>query len=137
MSGIPAGGLLLLALLLCACQTPESRIRKNQEKFAAYPPQAQDMIRAGKVEVGFTQEMVLMALGKPSRKYTRKAQDEILEVWAYTEGRPGLGLSLGAATGSSVVYGGGISVGGGDREDERMRVVFKEGKVTAVEKREK
>ena len=41
-------------------------------------------LKKGKIQVGWTSDMVQVALGKPNRKYYRRtAQGEIL-VWAYT-----------------------------------------------------
>jgi hypothetical protein len=135
--------LTLAALLLSSCSTPERRIKNNQTAFDTYPREIQDSIRAGRVDVGFTPEQTLMALGKPDRTYSRKTATVAQEVWAYgrgPSGRPGIGFGLGMSSGGSSVYGGGISVGTGDRgyyEDERVRVVFEAGKVVSVESRDK
>jgi outer membrane protein assembly factor BamE (lipoprotein component of BamABCDE complex) len=78
--------LLLIAgaALLCGCNTPESRIKKNPDLFNSYTPDVQENIKQGKVALGFTQDMVTMALGRADRVYTRKTAASSSEVWAYT-----------------------------------------------------
>lgn len=74
-----------MAALLAGCATPEARIRKNPNLFASFPPEAQQKIKQGKVDIGFTRDMVYMALGDPDRRYSRKTADGEVEVWAYVE----------------------------------------------------
>lgn len=126
-------------LLLAACASPESRIKKHQAVFDSWPPETQAAVRAGKAEVGFTAEQVKVALGKADRIYTRKSAEAVQEVWAYGRGgaRTSVGLGFGMGGGSSS-YGMGVGVGGPEhREDDRVRVVFEGGKVVAVETRER
>lgn len=95
----------------------------------------QQKIRAGQVEVGFTGEMVRMALGKPDRVFMRQSDQGDTEVWGYQDRGPRFSIGLGVGTGgrhSSVGGGVGVSTGGYDPE-EKIRVEFRDGKVTAVE----
>ena len=127
---------LALALALAGCSTPDSRIEKNSGSFAGYPPAVQAKIRAGEVDVGFTTEMVQIALGKPDRVLRRQTAEGESEVWIYADKSPTFGFGVGIGGGGHH-SGGGVAVGtstGGDRED-RLRVIFKAGKVTAVERR--
>ena len=130
---------LILAAAMAACQSPQSRIRKNQAVFDASPPEAQRAIREGRVEVGFTPEQVTMALGKPDRVYTQKTAASTQEVWAYGGGG---GSSVGFGLGMSSMGGGGFGSSIGVSSDvadakERVRVVFENGRVARVERREK
>lgn len=132
----------LLALLavaaLTACSTPASRIKEKRDVFASYPPETQEKIKAGKVDVGFTPEMVELALGRPSMRYTSTTESGAAETWVYGGGggRTGVGLSVGAGSWGSGV-GGGITIGGSPRGgDERERVVFRDGRVVSYERRE-
>lgn len=131
MSARLALGLLLLA----ACATPESRIGKHRDLFATYTPEIQRRIKAGEVDVGFTADMVLMAMGKPARKTTRTTEQAVQEVWTYGESgiRPGVGLSIGG--GSSGGFGG-VSIGGGGGGSYRDRAVimFEGGKVVSIDR---
>jgi hypothetical protein len=124
-------------LLFAGCSTPSSRIKSHQAAFDALPTETQAAIRAGKVEFGYTQEMVLMALGKPDRRYSRTTQSGQTEVWAYRDRGPAFSLGLGVGGGSGRTgVGGGIGVStAGDRDEDKMRVIFDvSGKVSAIEK---
>lgn len=80
--------LLCLLIVLCAgvsgCASPDYRIKKNPEVFASFPPDVQELVRKGQVNIGFTPPMVEMALGEPDRKYARMTAGGSLEVWSYT-----------------------------------------------------
>ena len=56
---------------LTACSTPESRIKKNPELFNSFAPEVQAKVREGEIDIGFTQDMVRIALDRPDRSYTR------------------------------------------------------------------
>lgn len=130
----PVAALLLLAL--AACASPESRIKDSQSAFDAYPPAAQQKIRAGQADLGFTPEMARMALGDPDRRYTRTTAEGTSEVWAYRDSGPifSFGLGGGSFGGGSAVGGGvGISTGGEDPQD-KLRLVFVGGRVASIEK---
>ena len=77
--------LVLGVVLLAGCATPESRIRKNPALFALFPPEVQKNVRAGRIEVGYTKDMVVMALGRPQRIPTRTAEAGTTEIWVYTD----------------------------------------------------
>ena len=77
---------LLLALGLIAlfgCASPERRIKKNPELFAALPSDVQEHIRNGKVQLGFNPDAVFLALGKADRTYSRQTANQQVEVWSY------------------------------------------------------
>ena len=128
----------IMALAAGCASTPAARIEKQQAAFNAWPADVQQKVKAGQVAVGFTPEMVQVALGKPDRVTTRTTEKGQGEVWSYTDRRPqfSFGLGLGTSRGGSA-YAGGVSVGGGDRwrDDEALRVIFEAGKVSAIETR--
>ena len=70
--------------LMAGCDTPSSRISKNPELFASFPTDVQANIKLGKINVGYTKDMVNMALGKPDREYIRTTATGTAEVWSYT-----------------------------------------------------
>ena len=73
-----------LACLLMGCySTPQTRIDRNPDLYATFSEEDKALIQEGKVEVGFTQEMVRMAAGPPHRKETKKNQTGADEVWTY------------------------------------------------------
>ncbi|MDP3544387.1 MAG: hypothetical protein Q8T11_18135 [Elusimicrobiota bacterium] len=131
---------LMLGAALAACSSPQSRIKKNQAAFDAYPPAVQGAIRQGTVEIGFTDEQVVMALGKPSRVYSQKTAGANQEVWEYgVGGGPSVGLGFGMSSmGGGSGYGTSVGVAS-DSMDPRAktRVILQNGVVVSVERREK
>lgn len=128
--------LAFAALAVAGCSTVDSRISGNQSQFDAWPPAVQQKVRAGQVDVGFIPAQVQVALGDPDRKYARTDARGTEEVWAYRDHSPvfSFGLGLGSFSHSSAV-GGGVGVTtGGDSYDDKIRVIFAEGKVVAVER---
>jgi hypothetical protein len=123
------------ACLLVACSSPDSRIADNRSAFEQFPADVQQKIRTGQVDVGFTPQMVLMSLGEPARKYTRKTEKGDTDVWSYHDDSPKFSFGVGVGSGgrgSSVGGGVGVSTGGYD-PDEKIRVEFRNGSVTAVD----
>ncbi|UPT75135.1 MAG: hypothetical protein M0D55_05330 [Elusimicrobiota bacterium] len=131
----------LAVLLFAACSTPASRIKRDPGLFASWPAATQEKVRAGQVEVGFSEEMARMALGAPTRRFSRESAAGRQEVWVYGDSgsRPGLGVSIGGGTfGGSTGMGGGVSVGtASPGPGERARLVFEGGRVVSVEKLER
>lgn len=120
------------------CTSPESRIQRNPEVFARLSPTEQEMIRHGQVGLGFTPEMVKLALGDPDRVLQRTDQSGTSEIWSYVsyEGPDGIILYRGwyhryYAWGDPLFpY---YTSYAGRREREHFRVVFKDGKVISIE----
>ena len=127
----------LVAASLAACATPASRIREHQAAFDSYPRATQDKIRSGQVDIGFTQEQVAIALGRPDRRYTRKSAPGTREVWAYGGGSGGSSVGFGFGMGSGgwgSHYSESLGVAfNGDAAGDRLRVVFENGVVVVVE----
>jgi hypothetical protein len=126
--------LLLLALAGCAT-TPAERIAKNQAAYAAWPPDVQARVKAGEVAPGFTPAQVRMALGEPDHIYSRTAANGTDEVWAYRDRKPRITIGLGVMGGGGGTRVGGSTVvsSGGPYLDDVLRVVFEEGRVSAIE----
>lgn len=72
-----------LAVAAVGCATPESRIKKYRAAFDSFPPDMQANVRAGRIDIGYPKEAVLIALGEPDRRYMRRTLDGEVEVWAY------------------------------------------------------
>lgn len=128
---------LFLVALLSACSSPDSRIDSNRAAFNQFPADVQEKIKAGRVDVGFTPEMVRMALGEPARQFTRKTESGDAEVWMYADNKPQISFGFGVG---SFGRSGGVGVGmststGGYEQDEKIRVVFRNGRVESVEYR--
>ena len=130
-----AGGLALLA----GCATPETRINKNPEAFARLTPDQQQLIKEGKVAIGFDMTTVKLALGDPDRIRVRTTAQGETEIWSYVtyEGDDGMILYRGYY---HRYYYGGVDplypyyLGYPSRhEHEHFRVVFREGRVILIE----
>ena len=138
MRPFPALSALVTLMMLAGCaSTPDSRIGEHRTVFAQYPSAVQQKIRSGQIDVGFTAEMVRLALGDPSRIFTRQTESGDSEVWIYHDESPrfsiGFGVgSYGRHSGTSV--GVATSTGGYD-PDEKMRVGFRGGQVTEIDVR--
>lgn len=133
--------LLPLALLLAGCATPAKRIQQNQELFDTFPVAAQARIRGGQIDLGFTPDMVRIALGEPHRKTLRRAADGETEIWLYLDSVRRYDRQRVDVDGLSVSGPGGLrSLGGSawinveqSREFVRVRVEFQNGVATAIE----
>jgi uncharacterized membrane protein YgcG len=132
----PSLAVLLAATLLAACASPGSRIRQNEGVYNSYPPAVQEKIRAGQVDIGFTQDMVNLALGEPDRKFSRTSAEGNSEVWAWHDSKPMFSFGVGGGSfGGGGFGGGGVGVTtGGDQNDDKLRVVFVNGLVASIEK---
>ena len=82
---------------LAGCATPASRIKKNPELFASYPLAQQDLIKQGKIAIGFDMDAVRLALGAPDRVRTVTSNDGTSQIWSYVtyETRDGMPLYRG------------------------------------------
>lgn len=122
--------------ILSGCSTPETRIAKQPEVFSRLTPDQQQMIREGRVGIGFDMEMVKLALGDPDRIRERTDSSGRSEVWTYVDYETNDGMLL---------YRGWYHRGWGGplypyymdvpsrRERSRDEVVFRDGRVTSVE----
>lgn len=132
--------LMAVAVLVSACASPQSRIRNNLELFASFDPEVQERIEAGQVEIGFTEDMVRMALGEPNRRLRQTTQEGESVAWVYDRrgARFSVGVGGGVARGSGG-YSGGVGVGTATplRSEERLRVVFVGGEVVAIHEAER
>lgn len=121
--------------LLAGCSTPDSRIAGHRAAFDRLPAEAQQKIRSGQVDIGFTPEMVRLALGEPDRVFTRRSDGGDTEVWGYQDHGPHFSFGIGVGSGGHhSAVGGGVAMStGGYDPGEKIRVEFREGKVTAVD----
>ena len=133
--------LLPLAVLLAGCATPAKRIQQNQELFDSFPVAAQARIRGGQIDLGFTPDMVRIALGEPQRKTLRRSGAGDLEIWLYLDSIRRYDRQRVDIDGLSLSGPGGLrSLGGSawinveqSREIVRVRVEFQNGAATAIE----
>ena len=135
---VPALGLILLV----ACSTPASRIKKNPELFNQLPAEVQAKVAAGQIDLGFSREAVRLALGDPSREYVRRTQGgKQTSVWSYTSTytttdrqRVDARVRARDSNGQMRTYSDWVYVDVDQRtEFERLRVEFEQDAVTAIE----
>jgi hypothetical protein len=129
------------AALLSACSSPSGRISKNVEVFAEFPPAIQEKVRKGKVELGFTEDMVFIARGKPDREYVRQTQTGTSRVWSYVDFTYWVDRQRVAGEFQVRDPGGGYRTVKDsvwvdvrqERELEKVRIEFRDGRVVAIE----
>ena len=124
-------------LALAACSTPASRIKRNQALFDSLPAAEQALVREGKVGIGFSPEMVRLAVGEPDQRWIRTDAKGRVEIWSYTtyDGADGMPLYRGYYH----YYAGGYPFFYDDyrrgyaRAREYFKVTFSDGKVAEVQ----
>jgi hypothetical protein len=135
-----AAGMILLA----GCSTPQSRINDNPAIYARLTPEQQQLIKEGKVAIGFDMPMVKLALGDPDRIHERTDANGTSEIWSYVTYESDDGALLYTGYYHRYFYG----LGGGPfypyylaypsrHEHTRFRVVFREGRVVLIENEKK
>lgn len=79
---------LLFALLATGCESTgrSARIQEKSAVFAALSPALKQQIQQGGVDLGFNQDMVYMALGRPTR--TEAATNGKDTTWIFTNYYP-------------------------------------------------
>jgi hypothetical protein len=81
---------LMSAALLVSCvpATPQARIDRNPEKFAALSKKNQDLVGKGLISRGMTPEAVELAWGPPARRFEGSENSKSTERWDYAESTP-------------------------------------------------
>lgn len=135
----------LLLLCLAGCTTPQQRrdrrISEAWHVFSTFSPEVQEQIRQGHVDVGFTQQMVRLALGSPDRTYSRRTEEGQSTIWSYSASIPStryeyVTVPVWARRDCGESYRTYETVGitvNDSREYERIRIELKNGKAHAVE----
>ncbi|MBS0632911.1 MAG: hypothetical protein JSS11_13430 [Verrucomicrobia bacterium] len=108
---LPACALGLMVAGCAMTDTVSNRIAKNQAIYAGLTPEEQNQIKSGIITVGFTPEMVLMALGKPERILPGKGPGE--EDWVYVNVYSRDGYSIGMSAKVTHTSFGGAKRGSG------------------------
>lgn len=142
LSKIFFGAILTTGALFLSvgCSTPETRIKAQPELFAKLTPEDQALIKSGRVAVGFTPEMVKLALGEADRRMIRTDANGTNEVWVYAIYETTDGAYLYRGYYHSHYLRGDpffpyyMSVNAGSRrERETYRLQFAGGKVSVIE----
>lgn len=92
--------LLVVAALSGGCSSSQmNRIDQNRHLYEQWPLETRQAVLDGRIEVGMTPDMVLVAWGKPSEVVTQSANGD--EIWVFKRG----------GSDGSVYYPGGVSQG--------------------------
>ncbi|MGC4071442.1 MAG: hypothetical protein QM760_02770 [Nibricoccus sp.] len=132
----------LAALVLARTSTVESRIEEKSHVFNTLSPDAQAHIKQGLVDIGYTQDMVYMAMGKADR-VTERANEGGTETVVLTTAiiRSTKARRFANTRGWCITTSASRRIGDDERcvdafsdhAEEVARVVFKDGKVVSVE----
>jgi hypothetical protein len=125
----------LVIPLLAGCQSfPTDRIAAHQSEYDSWPPEIQAKVRAGRVEIGYTQQQVFIALGPPTLKTAAGYPGNATDVWVYYRRAARMGFAVGGAS-----FGGGGGVAGGASVnglklglDTDGQVIFTNGRLSSV-----
>jgi len=138
--------LVLLSLgLLSACSSFESRAREKLGLFSALEASTQARLKAQNIQIGDTVDMVYLALGKPNEKLEKITAAGFAGTWIYSaywdeyQGTRLVGYRRDVAYNPStknyqVSYRPDYQPVYAPRVEDRLRVTFDAGRVTAVEK---
>lgn len=85
---LSAGLLLLGGLTGCETNSVNRRIGEKSAAYARLAPEQQVKIRQGVIELGFTADMVYMALGHPDKTTIRQTAEGPVGLWIYDRPRP-------------------------------------------------
>lgn len=88
----------------CAPSTPETRIAKSPEKFAALGKKEQALVRRGEVSGGMSPDAVTLAWGAPNQRFEGSKDSKRTARWDYTGARPVYSTNLFGGFGYG--YGG-------------------------------
>ena len=134
----------LAALALAGCSTVDSRIKEKSSTFQSLDAQAQEKLRQSIIESGNPPDMVYIALGKPDEMIERTTAAGKEEVWVYqtyTQEWAGQSHAYYARRMRfeprsrryymfwEPVYADYYN----EHVEDRLRVTFKDGKVTVIE----
>jgi hypothetical protein len=137
--------LAVLALFaLAACDTFEHRSKEKAATFSALDPQTQAKLERGIIELGQTEDMVYIALGRADDEFETTTAKGIEKTWiflSYTQefaGNHKVGYErvfvYNEKSGTYTAYlqpvYRNIFV---ERAEERLRITFRNGKVVAIE----
>lgn len=130
--------------LLAGCQTVESRIKEKPEVFASIDKATQDKIKQGIIDLGYNEDMVYLALGAPDLKRESISAEGRTITWIYNtyytryDGTAMIGyyrrVYYDPLLGAYRLYYHPAYTDTYRREvEERIRIVFKDGKVAVIE----
>jgi len=144
---LAALGVLLFSV---GCQTVDTRIKEKPAVFASVDKETQEKIKQGIIGIGYTEDMVYLALGSPDQIRESVTATSRTLSWIYNsytthyDGIYGMGMGYGYYSRYPYYpypyyrpypyyYGGYYGGGSYTEKEERIRVTFNHGKVTAID----
>jgi len=129
---------------LAGCQSVNDRIAQKPEVFASIDKATQDKIRQGIIDLGYTEDMVYLALGVPDQKRESITAAGRSVVWIYNTYYQRYDGSAFVGYERRVFYDPQLrsyrlsfhpayADAYHDETEERIRVVFKAGKAAVIE----
>ncbi|MDP2136258.1 MAG: hypothetical protein Q8J74_00255 [Candidatus Didemnitutus sp.] len=129
---------------LTGCQSVDSRIKENPQLFANLDAESQAKIKQGNIDLGFTEDMVYLALGAPDQKREVRSGKGLSTAWIYNsyferyDGTRFVGYDrrLYYDSARNTYHVNFVPVYAATyrpEAEERIRVVFENGKVTVIE----
>jgi hypothetical protein len=90
--------------LLAGCEMSgaSGRIEEKSAVFSSLTPEQKQIIEAGDIDIGFTPDMVYMALGKASKSEVKDSPDGTVTLWTYNRYYPSnraISISVSYASG--------------------------------------
>jgi hypothetical protein len=138
--------LLVAAVLgfLAGCQTVDDRIKEKPDVFAQLDVATQDKIKQGIIEIGYTEDMVYLALGKPDRTRESVSGGGRTTTWIYSTYYERYDGTRFAGYYRTVYYDPYLRAYRvyyrpvyadtyRQQSEDRIRVTFKDGKATVIE----
>lgn len=129
---------------LVGCQSVESRIKERPEAFLNADQESQGKILQGDIDVGFTEDQVYIALGKPDEKRESVNADGRHVTWIYNtyysryEGDRMIGYERNVYFDPRIrryrmYYRPAFVETYSEHKEERIRVRFEHGKVVSID----
>ncbi len=129
---------------LVGCQTVESRIKEKPDVYAGLDVETQDKIKQGIIDLGYTPDMVYLALGEPSEKRETKTENGRTQTWIYNayydryDGTQMVGYPRRVyydplLRSYRVHYRPAFADTYREETEERIRITFKDVKATGIE----
>jgi hypothetical protein len=141
---------LLAALLIGTlaffpgCQTVNDRIQEKPEVFANVDKAIQDKIKQGIIDLGYSEDLVYLALGAPDQKRESASANGRSVTWIYNTYYQRFDGAQFAGYNRRVYYDPYLRTYRvyyrpvyaevySDEKEERIRIVFKDGKASVIE----
>ena len=135
---------LLTLALLAGCDTFAHRSREKADTFAALSPEEREKLKRGVIELGNTPDMVYIALGRPDEQHEKTTPQGVEKIWVYNEYHEDFAGTV--RTGYrrvllfdpvrkryTVYYDPMFANVYREDTEERIRIKFRNGKVTEIE----